>query len=266
LLRNTEHQSILEDQRKKIAEELHEKLMHDEFETHIAAAREDLRQKAFKKVFDEEHDDIRENVFNQITKEEYERADVELRSQIILEEKKRIVEQESEQLRRDVVEQLKIDERENMVAAIKGEIYSETVHSIKLELDDKYKVVVEEKMAALKSSLAQKAKSEISNAIRLDYDALIEKTDHLSASLTNIEALQSLSQTLSLLTDEKKKYKYLNLNSAQTESLMEYLKRIHNRFNIFFDKIDESIRELMLSLGSVKNKLDNKEYHDGDKK
>ncbi len=204
-------------------------------------------------------DEIREEAIRQIKQEEHIRVNIELRSQIIEEQKQKIIEQETGQLRHEVAEQLKISEREAMLTALRGEIYGETVHSIKQELDEKYKVVVEEKMATLKSSLAQKAKAEISSAIQSDYDTLIEKTDSLSASLTNIEALQSLSQTITLLTDEKKKYKYLNLNSAQTESLLEYLKRIHNRFNIFFDKVDESIRELMLSLGSVKNKLDTKE-------
>jgi hypothetical protein len=84
----------------------------------------------------------------------------------------------------------------------------------------------------------------------------MEHTDRLSSSLTNIEALQSLSQTVTLLSDEKKKFKYLNLNTAQTESLLEYLRRVHHRLNIFFDKVDEMVRELMLNLGSVKNKLD----------
>ena len=69
--------------------------------------------------------------------------------------------------------------------------------------------------------------------------------------------MDSLSQTIILLHDEKKKYKYFNLNTAQTESLLEYLKRVQNRFNIFLDKLDEAIREMALKVNSIMNTLDN---------
>jgi formiminotetrahydrofolate cyclodeaminase len=74
--------------------------------------------------------------------------------------------------------------------------------------------------------------------------------------MATIEALDSLSQTIALLTNEKKKYKYFNLNTAQTESLLDYLKRVHNRFNIFLDKHDEAVREISLKINSIMNTLD----------
>ena len=146
-----------------------------------------------------------------------------------------------------------------MRQTVRDEIYSETVQAIKRNLEDEYRTVVQEKVVELTVHLKKKAKSDIRTAMKADYDRLIEHIEHLAASIANIEALQSLSQTITLLSDEKKKYKYLNLNTAQTESLLEYLKRVQNRFNIFFDKMDEAVRELMLKLNSVKNKVDSNE-------
>jgi hypothetical protein len=115
--------------------------------------------------------------------------------------------------------------------------------------------VLDEIAAGMRAKITDEKRDEI----YADYDRLMEHLEQLSASLKNIEALQSLSQTITMLTDEKKKYKYLNLNTAQTESLLEYLTRVHNRLNIFFDKVDESVRVLMLNLSSVKNKLNDNE-------
>ena len=99
-------------------------------------------------------------------------------------------------------------------------------------------------------------RGEIKGRIKSEYHGLIEHIEGLSLSLDNVEALDSLSQTITLLHDEKKKYKYFNLNTAQTESLLEYLKRVQNRFGIFLDKLDEEVREMDLKVNSVMNTLD----------
>jgi hypothetical protein len=256
---DNEMAGLIEKLRRKLSESVRASLAEEESGRLAAEAMEDLKNEIAAKVSQQQRDSIRETVIAEITEEEHQRIDSGLRKTILENEKKRIIAEESPAFREEIRRQLRDSELDAMHSTVHDEIYSETVQTIKKNLEDKYRTVVEEKIAELKVVLQKKMKSDISTTIKADYDRLMEHIEQLSASLTNIEALQSLSQTITLLSDEKKKYKYLNLNTAQTESLLEYLKRVHNRLNIFFDKVDESVRNLMLNLGSVKNKLDDNE-------
>jgi hypothetical protein len=258
-VRAEEYETIRQDEYRKLSESVRASLAEEESGRLAAEAMEDLKNEIAAKVSQQQRDSIRETVVAEITEEEHQRIDSGLRKTILEDEKKRIIAEESPAFREEIRRQLRDSELDAMHSTVHDEIYSETVQTIKRNLEDKYRTVVEEKIAELKVVLQKKMKSDISTTIKADYDRLMEHIEQLSASLTNIEALQSLSQTITLLSDEKKKYKYLNLNTAQTESLLEYLKRVHNRLNIFFDKVDESVRNLMLNLGSVKNKLDDNE-------
>jgi hypothetical protein len=258
-IRSGEEETLRAQAKEALEAEIRGELLEKEKDAISKEQREKFAAELYNDVSNNQRDAIRESVVEKITEEEHRRIEGGLRETIIEDEKNRIIAEESPDLREAIRKQIRDEELEAMRRAVKDEIYSETVQAIKENLEEKYRTVVQEKIAELRVSLQKKMRSDIGVSIREDYDRLMEQSERLSASLTNIEALQSLSQTIALLTDEKKKYKYLNLNAAQTESLLEYLKRVHNRFNIFFDKVDESVRELMLNLGSVKNKIENKE-------
>lgn len=258
-VRQTEEEAFVAQARDEMAADIRRQLLEQEKESIAGQQRRNLEAELYTEVSAQQREAIRESVVKEIIEEEHQRVGSDLRKTIVEEETNRILAEESPGIREQIQETLRDEEAETMRRAIRDEIYSETVQAIKRNIEDKYRSVVEEKIGELRESLHRKTKADLRAAIGEDYDRLMERAEGLSASLTNVEALQSLSQTVTLLTDEKKKYKYLNLNAAQTESLLEYLRRVHNRFNIFFDKVDESVRELMLGLGSVKNKLSNKE-------
>jgi hypothetical protein len=242
--------------REELAAEVRSELLEKEKDRIAAEQLQKVEAELYSDVSQERREAIRDAVVAKITEEEHQRAESGLRETIIENERKRIIVEESGEMHRQIREQIRDGEIEEMRRTVRDEIYAETVQAIKQNLEEKYQTAVEEKMADIKASLQKKIRTDIGASIKEDYDRLMEHIDRLSASLTNIEALQSLSQTVTLLTDEKKKYKYLNLNTAQTESLLEYLRRVNSRFNIYFDRVDESVRELMLNLSSVKNKLD----------
>jgi hypothetical protein len=245
--------------REELAAEIRKSLIETEKEGIASLQRQKLESELYDDVSRQHRETIRESIIKDVTNEERKRIESGLRKTILEDEKNRIIAEEAPGIRQEIRTRLRDEELDALHGRVRDEIYSETVQAIKQNLEDKYRVVVEEKIAQLHVHLEKKARSDIRAAIKGDYDRLMERLEQLSGSLTNIEVLQSLSQTVTLLTDEKKKYKYLNLNAAQTESLLEYLKRVHNRFNIFFDRVDESIRELTLGLGSVGNKLDRNE-------
>jgi len=231
-------------------------IRHDEYDGIAQKQRERLERDIYEELSQKERSAIAESVVAKLTEEEHARITTDLRDAIIRDEKNRLVAEESPQLREDLACELREQEYANLKNTVRDEIYGETIYAIRSDVEEKYKVIVDEKIQELKASLQKKIKTDIKKDILAEYEQLAGFADHLSATMTNVEALESLSQTVTLLTDEKKKYKYLNLNATQTESLLEYLKRVQNRFNIYFDKVDESIRELMLKLGNMKNKLD----------
>lgn len=136
------------------------------------------------------------------------------------EEKKRILTEESDALREQLKQRIRQEELEN----VKREV-----------------------------------RSDVKDSLKEEYRLCMEHIERLSAFLAETRALQSLSQTVALLSEAKKKQNYFTLNNAQTESLIDYLNRVQNRLNSYFAKVGESVRELKLKVGSIINKLDNEE-------
>jgi hypothetical protein len=160
------------------------------------------------------------------------------------------------EMREKVAESLTEKYQEQARAALQKEIAEKVLK------EDAGRITTEETNAfreSVQRRLAEKARADVKTGIGEEYRRLMDTMERLSGTLASSDALDSLGQTITLLSEEKKKYKYFNLNTAQTESLLDYLKRVHSRFNIYLDQVDQNIRELMLSLGTVKNKLDNEE-------
>jgi hypothetical protein len=258
-LAECEGEVIRQQLRKELTDSIRGEITDRETEQIKRQEREALRQELLASVSHRERARIQEEILSALTEEERRRVREENREEIIAEEKNRLIAEESEALRQQLRQQIIKEELQNVTNEVKAQIYSETVQAIKDNLEAHYKTAVTEKIAEVKKTLQKKSKSDIRGSLKVEYQACLDHIEQLSRFLTNIEALQSLTQTVTLLSEEKKKYKYFNLNTAQTESLIDYLKRTANRFNIYFDKVDESVRELMLKVGSIMNKLDNQD-------
>ena len=271
LLKN-EAQAIRVLARQALREEIAQKLRHGEYEKIMQEEKDTMRTHIAEKemgpikvrLLEELTEQIRaqvreetESVRERLREEERTRINDQERPGIIEAERNRLREQEGPGLRQEIREGLREEEIKAMHARVKTEIYTETVQALNAGLEEKYKGAFERKLEEYKGEVEKRVRGEIKGRIKSEYHGLIEHIEGLSHSLDNVEALDSLSQTITLLHDEKKKYKYFNLNTAQTESLLEYLKRVQNRFSIFLDKLDEKVREMVLKVNSVMNTLDN---------
>jgi hypothetical protein len=243
----------------ELTDEIRTGLVDKEQDAIRGQQREKLERELYAEIAGKERDGIREALLARITQEEHARIESGERENIIKAEISRLIARESPALREQLRSQIRKEEMETIKEAVKAEIYSETVQVIRNSLEEKYKAAIQEKLAELKKSLAAKARADIRAGFQKEYLVLIDKMEQVSGILTGDETLRSLGKTVSLLSEEKKKYKYLNLNAAQTESLLDYLRRMHSRFTIHLDKVDQSVRELMLSLGNVKTKLNKEE-------
>lgn len=233
-----------------------EELLTTEHDSIRAEQLERLERELYSELLVLEKDKIRATLLDKITSEERDRVEKQERGSIIEAERNRLLAREAHAIREQVRQKVLAEEMQAIRESVKSEIYSETVAAIRSGLDEKYKSAVQEELAGMKEGLGKKARTDLRVGLQEEYRGLMDNVEQLSAFLANSHALQSLGQTVTLLSEEKKKYKYLNLNTAQTESLLDYLKRIHARFNIYLDTLDKSVRELMLKLGSVKNRLD----------
>jgi hypothetical protein len=234
-----------------------EELLTTEHDSIRAEQLEKLERELYSELLVLEKDKIRATLLDKITIEERDRVEKQERGSIIEAERNRLLAREVHAIREQVRQKVLSEEMQAIRESVKSEIYSETVAAIRSGLEEKYKSAVQEKLAGMKEGLGKKVRTDLRVGLQEEYRGLMDNVEQLSAFLANSDALQSLGQTVTLLSEEKKKYKYLNLNTAQTESLLDYLKRIHARFNIYLDTLDKSVRELMLKLGSVKNRLDN---------
>ena len=73
----------------------------------------------------------------------------------------------------------------------------------------------------------------------------------LSESLARTDHLKSLEKTLELFAEEQQKFRYFNLNSEQTKSLLEYLHRLHSQISTHFEELDNSIERVQSRLDSL---------------
>jgi hypothetical protein len=240
-----------------MTDRIESELLEREYDAIVADRRESLKEQIRKEIAEKEQESIRDDLLMQITQEERARINSDELGQIIEKERNRIAEEEAPALREQIRAELREQELEAMHTRVKNEISAETSQAIRETCEAEYNDLLEKKMAEYRDIIERRLYSEMKKSILDEYHTLTEDLERLSGSISNVEVLESLSQTITLLSDEKKKYKYFNLNSAQTESLLEYLKRVQSRFNIFFDKIDESLREMELKINSVMNKLDN---------
>ena len=249
--------SIRSEIRKEMTDRIESELLEREYDAIVADRRESLKEQLRKEIAEKEQESIRDDLLIQITQEERARINSDELGQIIEKERNRIAEEEAPALREHIRAELRDQELEAMHTRVKNEISAETSQAIRETCEAEYNDLLEKKMAEYRDMIERRLYSEMKKSILDEYHTLTEDLERLSGSISNVEVLESLSQTITLLSDEKKKYKYFNLNSAQTESLLEYLKRVQSRFNIFFDKIDEALREMELKINSVMNKLDN---------
>jgi hypothetical protein len=246
---------LREEMNAKIRQELEEQ----EYDVLKNNQRDWLSEHIHSEIVEKDLPAIHDDILRRVSEEERRRVSDLERPGIIEAERNRIREQEAPGLREEVRAALREEELEAMHESVKTEIYAETFRVIKAGLEEEYKGVVTKKLEEYRDTVEKQVRAEIKGRIKSEYQKLIEHIEQLSQSMGNVEALDSLSQTITLLQDEKKKYKYFNLNTAQTESLLEYLKRVQNRFNIFLDKMDEAVREMVLKVNSVMNTLDNEE-------
>jgi hypothetical protein len=253
-LQSDEYPRLLEEEREKLRASLKQRIEDTEMGDMETRAREDLKDKIKTEAL-AETGAVRERLLYEITEEQRARIAREDLPNIIEAQRDKIAQEEAPALRLQLLKRLRAEELESMHARVKAELYEETVQGIRTGLEEKYATTLETSMAEYKDRLGPLVRSEIYGGIQEEYRNLISHLENLAESMRNVEALDSLSQTVTLLINEKKKYKYFNLNSAQTESLLEYLKRVQSRFNIFLDKIDESVREMELKINSVMNKL-----------
>jgi hypothetical protein len=247
--------------RVRLREEMNAKIRQELVEQEYGVLKDNRRDELKKRIHDEiiekELPGIRDDILRRVSEEEHSRINEQERPGIIEAERNRLRERESPGLREEIRAKLREEEIEAVHERVKTEIYAETVQALKAGLEEKYRDAVEKKLEEFTSGLEKRLRAEIKGRIKSEYRNLMERIEQLSHDMGNVEALDSLSQTITLLLDEKKKYKYFNLNTAQTESLLEYLKRVRDRFNIFLDKHDEEVREMALKVNSIMNALDN---------
>jgi len=253
----SETESIENRLREELTQSIRAELVQRERDSIIVRVREETEDRLRAELIENERQAIHDRLLDEMTRQQRERIAMEELQSIIESERRRIAQEEAPALRQQLRTQVREEELEALHARVKTELYAETVDALRGGLEEKYAALLESRTTQNRQQAYNQAFTEIRRTMEEEYRNLIDHVERLSGSMTKIEALDSLSQTITLLTDEKKKYKYFNLNSAQTESLLEYLKRVQSRFNIFLDKVDESVREVELKINSVMNKLSN---------
>jgi|GEM_PF-4179607 hypothetical protein len=221
----------------------------------LAKIEGDLREE----ISGTQREKIRADLLEKVRGEERARIESEERAAIAEAERGRLLSEEAPSLREEIRRKIRNEELDGIRESVKSEIYLETVQTIRKNIEEKYASAVREQLAGLKKGLGKKARADLKSGIEEEYRGLAESLEGLLAFLAENDSLKSLGQTVTLLAEEKKKYKYFNLNAAQTESLLDYLRRVYARFGIYLDAVDQRVRGMMNKLGSLKNKLDSEE-------
>ena len=251
-----EAESVRARARDEMEGSIRQELKERDYETLFARERELLAQRIRNEIIENDFPAIHDELLRQVSREEQKRVDESERAGIIEAERIRLREVEEPALREEIRAALREEESMAMHAAIKAEIYTETVQSIKTGLEEKYKTAFDLKLEESKEAHEKKVRGEVKGAHQ---DAIPTTSGTCRKNIAidgKHRGIGFAFPNRGALGEEKKKYKYFNLNTAQTESLLDYLKRVHNRFNIFIDKLDGGVREIALKINAVMNALD----------
>lgn len=91
--------------------------------------------------------------------------------------------------------------------------------------------------------------------IQEEYHYLIGIVENMDNSLKKIDAVDSLRHTVAKLIEEKNKYKFFNLNTPQTESLIEYMQRLQGNFDTYFDNLENILYSIKIKINSILNTI-----------
>ena len=260
-LRDEELGTITGHMRRELTESILLELENNERESIYKTLRQKMEQELYNELDVKERKTIRGATLLRIQAEERERIVVEDRSHIIEGEKKRILDEEGSQLRAEVRAAVSAQERQSLIEELKETVHDASIQEVRQELTEQYQIAMEDKLAALKESLALVARKDEARRMQEELRELLRYSEQVIENFNSVEALVSLRQTINLLKDEKKKFKYYNLNTTQTESLLDYLDRSISKFDIYFDRLDESGKELILKFHSLINQLRDSSSH-----
>ena len=80
----------------------------------------------------------------------------------------------------------------------------------------------------------------------------------------NVEALQSLSETIRLLSEGIQTKADFKLDTAETESLVHYMKRVHARLQTSISSFNAAVQALGPRINSIMHNLNENEQNSYD--
>ncbi len=258
MVRTREIGSITERMRSEIASTIHKELLETESEGLKDLQREKLSGEIRVKMEKEEKATIADKIRDAFISDEMARVNAEERPEIVAEERRRVLVEEGSGIRESVRKQIHEEELAALHERIKKDIYDDTVEILKLNLDEKYKAVLQEKLRDLKVKTRSTLSGELLSLAKADYSQLLEHLDHVQEHVAGTKILDSYRTTLHLLKEEKKKYKYFNLNSTQTESLLAYLDKQNGLFEEYFEELTEGLKKATFQMQSLLNTFENR--------
>jgi hypothetical protein len=100
-------------------------------------------------------------------------------------------------------------------------------------------------------SLRHQLRSEIKAEVSEEYHSIISDIKQLSLSMGDVEALRSLSETVRLLLEQKNNQTDFKLDATETDSLLNYLKRVQGRLQAELDSFHAVIQELVPRIDNI---------------
>lgn len=216
-----------------IRDKLHADLENNELAAMKSQLLQELVEKEKKRIEEVELPGIREKERTRLTTEEYHK------------------------IRKEVLLEIHNKEISAIRQSVKEEIYEETIDDIRKRLKEKIQIEMSELLTNEKIYLEQKIRESFRKNIQQEYHYLIGIVNTMDTALKNTKPLDSLRETVSSLNQDKRQYEHYNLNSMQTESLLEYLERLHGNFDSYFNGLASTLSNLKSKASSILNSLGN---------
>jgi hypothetical protein len=253
----TEGERIREQVRAEYTLEVRSRIVDEEGAKMEEQARRATREEIAKRIRgqEQEAESIRGRLRERLVEEEDERIRHEERGSIVADLTRRIRNEEIGAIREQVRYEIREQELERLHAEVREEIFRETVDGIRADFERDYAERVCKEANKKVKCLRREIGGDIAAKLRVHYDKVRDAMETVARGMVDKSALDSLAKTVQLLRGEKERFKYFNLNTVQTENMIDYLARLDGHLYSHFEKVDKRIKELVPMLNSTEGVL-----------
>ena len=247
-IEHRESESMEHDLRAELSAALKTRLETDEISYIRAEVMEELRTVVREKILREELHDISASIRTEIETTIREQIEREEAQEIREHERERIATIEADIAKAAMEKAIKDTSISSIYRKVREEIYEETLKTLRSSFLERYRRHFEVVLRRAVAKAEQSAEAKVASRIANEFASLREQLDKTEQSVVSAIPTDSIEKTFESLSEQKKKYRFFNLNSTQTDGLIDYIGRVAESSRTATEIVSDGMKAMRASI------------------